>query len=163
MTAQTAPAMINHRPGLPARGVFKESMIEPESVAEPFHIVALRPLLPVQPPEINALLLQRVQHCFKITLRPFLPAHPERDIFPFRPCFPCPFRIICHKPSVAVLKSLDTRCRVKIEGSLKTISVEKVQSVFRIGKEVVVPCITGPSLPLPGSIQRRIVCLQPPG
>ena len=78
VAAQTAPAVVNHRTdsffgrlaAVHPDFVVEKDMVEPEGVAQARHIAALFVLLPVEPPEIHALPLQRMNHAVEIGIRP---------------------------------------------------------------------------------------------
>ena len=78
MASKAAPTVINHRSGrilrcFPASHthfVVKENMVSPEGIAKLRHIAAKLVLLPVQPPEIHAHLLHRVENGVEICVRP---------------------------------------------------------------------------------------------
>ena len=80
VAAQAAPAVIDHGTrglfGAEAAGaphfVIEEGVVEPEGVAQALDVFALLPLLPVQPPEIHALALQRVDDAVEVGIGPGL-------------------------------------------------------------------------------------------
>ncbi len=85
MAAQTAPAVVDDRTlcifalgHALAHLVVEEGVIEPEGIAEILHIFALLPLLPVEPPEVHALLLERMDDGVEVGVSPLSLVHSER-------------------------------------------------------------------------------------
>ncbi len=85
VAAQSAPTVVDDgtlriyalRHTLP-RHIIKESVIQPESVAQIVRVLAGLPLLPVEPPEIDALTLERMYHRIEIGVRPLHLVDAER-------------------------------------------------------------------------------------
>ena len=66
MAAESAPAVEDYRTavGTVHHHVVEEYMVAPESLSESVGVGACEVLLPVEPPEINALFLERTQEVF---------------------------------------------------------------------------------------------------
>ena len=63
MVAQSAPTVVEHRSRFAvALHVGERSIVDPPGVAEVRKLLVVAPLLPVEPPEVDAVLLHRVQH-----------------------------------------------------------------------------------------------------
>src|SRR3954470_19013022 len=67
MISQPAPTTIEHGACTTPERIAKVEMIEPGERIKPAHITAVT-LLPIDPPEINALVFHRVMEEFKISL-----------------------------------------------------------------------------------------------
>ena len=86
MASDAAPTVVNHWSsgiyaltfGL-AHHVVEECVVQPECVAEALRIFAFFPLLPVKPPEINSLLLERMNHGVEIGIGPVFVVNAERN------------------------------------------------------------------------------------
>ena len=85
VAAKTSPSVVDERTvGLLAlvcrlaHLVVEEGPVEPEGIAQVLYIPALHPLLPVEPPKIHALLLERMDDAVEIGICPGLLAHTER-------------------------------------------------------------------------------------
>ena len=85
MASDSAPTVIDDRTaginslaGALADHVIEESIVQPESIAETRSIFTDSPLLPVKPPEIHALTLERTDHGIEIRVSPCLVVNPER-------------------------------------------------------------------------------------
>ena len=85
VAADASPTMVYHR----AAGIYslisrladhivEEGVVQPERVVESWNILAELPLLPVEPPEVNSLTLERTDHGIEICVRPVDVIHPER-------------------------------------------------------------------------------------
>ena len=85
VAADASPAMVDHR----AAGIYslisrladhivEEGVVQPECVVKSLHVLAELPLLPVEPPEVNSLTLERTDHGIEICVRPVDVIHPER-------------------------------------------------------------------------------------
>ena len=86
MASESTPTVINHsawclvskrrcHPFL----VAEESIVEKESVAEVRVVLAVFPLLPVKPPEIHAVVLERVDDAVEEGVSPFYLVDAERN------------------------------------------------------------------------------------
>ena len=63
VVAQSAPTVVEHRARFAvALHVGERSIVDPPGVAEVGELLVVAPLLPVEPPEVDAVLLHRVQH-----------------------------------------------------------------------------------------------------
>ena len=86
MTSDSSPSVVNHRTsridalsGRLTLHIAEESVIQPESVAQSLGIFAFFPLLPVEPPEIHALLFERTDDRVEIGVCPILIVYSERN------------------------------------------------------------------------------------
>src|SRR4051812_17801253 len=80
MIAETAPAMEQERTPALALLVSEMDIVEPPGGIHAGHAGVLL-LLPVEPPEIDALFFQRVQHEIEIVLRELLAGDVEGHVF----------------------------------------------------------------------------------
>ena len=85
VAADASPAMVDHRAtciySLISRlthHIVEEGVVQPERVVESWNILAELPLLPVEPPKIDSLALERAYHGIEISVRPVNVVHPER-------------------------------------------------------------------------------------
>ena len=63
VVAQSAPTVVEHRSRFAvALHVGERSIVDPPGVAEVGELLVVAPLLPVEPPEVDTVLLHRVQH-----------------------------------------------------------------------------------------------------
>src|SRR4051794_5489490 len=76
MVTQATPAAIEHRALAAPRRVEKMQVVEPGQRVKALDLAGLA-LLPVEPPEIDALLLHRVMQQFEIMLHKLAVAGPE--------------------------------------------------------------------------------------
>ena len=86
VASDATPAVIDHRTSRVdalaftlAHHVIEEGVVQPESVAQPRHIFAFLPLLPVEPPEIHTLFLERADYGVEIGIGPVLIVYSERN------------------------------------------------------------------------------------
>ena len=86
VAADAAPAVIDHRPAgvgtlvrALADDVVEEGVVEPEGVGEAFGVFAEPPLLPVEPPEIDALPLEGTDDGIEVGVGPGFLVDAERD------------------------------------------------------------------------------------
>ena len=180
MAAQAAPTVVDERTlglfGGQAAGtadlVVEEGMVQPEGVAQARHILAFLPLLPVQPPEIHALLLQGMQHGVEIGIGPGTLVHAERHAGMIAVAFHIATgavivvgtrEIILHESRIHLLPHYDTGGRVQVQGGLQVHAVHLVQESFGVLDEVPVPGIAGPADALAELVPALAPCGTPPG
>ena len=180
VAAEAAPAVVDQRPvGLQALGtgladlVVPEGVVAPEGVRQAGHVLALPPLLPVEPPEVDPLLLHRPDDRCEIGVRPGLLVQPERhrsaiagrsgreivagelpaavgiDIALGAVIFLRPGEIVFDKGVIGVLIGPDARGRVEIQRHLEILAVQGPQQAFRVRDQVVVPAVARPAARLP--------------
>ncbi len=115
-------------------------VVEPPGRHYAGHFGVLR-LLPVEPPEVDALLLQRVMQQVHVVDGVFLVGNVEGHIFLCR-------RIDAHgfgHSRIRRFPGLNARSRMQIEGGLQAFGVEFGEKVVRIGEEHLVPRIATPA------------------
>src|SRR6185437_11025213 len=126
-------------------------------VVEPPGIVHAREfgvglLLPVEPPEVDALLLKRMEDKLEVVGGPLFVGWVEGDVF-----LCC--RIDAHGAGhcgVLLLPWLNAGCGVEIERGLEPLLMQAGEEIFRIGKEQMVPCVSGPA-----ETFARLICFVP--
>ena len=86
VASDASPAVIDHRTSRVdalaftlAHHVIEEGVVQPESVAKSRHIFAFLPLLPVEPPEIHTLFLERTDYGVEVGIGPVLIVYSERN------------------------------------------------------------------------------------
>ena len=86
VASDATPAVIDHRTSRVdalaftlAHHVMEESVVQPEGVAQSLHVFAFLPLLPVEPPEIHTLFLERTDYGVEIGICPVLIVDSERN------------------------------------------------------------------------------------
>ena len=139
--AQSAPAMIDHRPFVGRElAVAEKGVVEPERIAYRRHILALLPLLPVEPPEVDALPLQRVQDGLEVAVGPLLLAYAERyGLARFLPA------VVLGEVVVGSLVGLYARCRVEIERYFQVAPVRPADEVLGRGEQLAFPRVARPA------------------
>ena len=145
MISQASPTVINQWTliGI-AFHIFKESIIEPPSVIQFLYILIENPLLPIEPPKIHTLLFNRMQHDIEQRTHKLLIRALPRNIFMSRYIEIHTFR----KIFVLAFKGSDTRCRMQIQGRFQMPRLGPVKKLIGIGKQTLLPCITGPMFTL---------------
>ncbi len=116
MVAQPAPAMEQQRPFALPLLVGKVHVVQPPRRHHTRHLRLLL-LLPVQPPEVDALLLQRMVHQVHIVRRKLLVGNVERHILPRRRINPHR----CRHRRVRLLPRLNPRRRMQIQRNLQPL------------------------------------------
>ena len=188
VAAQASPAVVDDRTlGIFALGyalthlVVEESVIEPESVAQIVGVAAESPLLPVKPPEIDALLLKRMYYGVEVGVSPVhltytewdrglfalaaaalvrageLPAFLAIDIVLRAVIVGGAGSVVGHESLIAVLVRLYSRCRMEVQGCLVAQVVYLAQELLRIREELFLPAVAGPAYPLSELVLRRIL------
>ena len=142
VVAQSAPTVVEHRARVAvALHVGECCIVDPPGVAEVGELLVVAPLLPVEPPEVDTVLLHRVQHLLVpalhevlvgccplyILLRGRVNAHPLRH----------------HR--VAVLVGLDAVGRVQVERGLQVLLLSPLQETLWRGEETAVPGVARPA------------------
>ena len=132
--AEPAPAMEQQRPLALALLVGEVNVVEPPGRAHAGHL-RVRFLLPVEPPEIDALLLQRMQDQVHVVGGEFLVGEVEGDVLPAG-------GIDAHGPrhlGIMLFPRLNARCRMQVQAGLQVVGVQPGQELIGIGKEQLVP------------------------
>ena len=171
VAAYAAPAVVDHRSrGIDALGfglaylVMKEGIVEPERIAEPRSVVAVLPLLPVEPPEVDPHVFQGPYYGIEIGVRPLYLVYPERDrdlaaVLPeisFRTVIVrCAGQIVFHKPVVRLLVGLYAVAEMQVQGGLYVHPVQFFQEIPGIRKKFLFPGISRPADGLPEFVQAR--------
>ena len=194
MASEASPAVIDKGAGGPGtlRGltphlVVPEAVIAPESIGQAFYIFTLPPLLPVQPPEVNALFFKRMDNGVEVSVGPFLLVEAERygsppalaahrgfvafigpsllgiDIALGAVVIIGTAQIIGHKAGVAVFVGTDSGCGMKVESSLEPLAMQFCQQALRIGNKVAVPGVAGPAAPLAELVVPKALVHRLPG
>ena len=104
------------------------------------------PLLPVNPPEINAFFLHRMKYRFKICFQELRIRHVKLYRVPA-------FRVDPHPPGdfrITFFIGADAVGRMKIQGRLHSVRVQPVHKLLRIREQGRVPGIAGPAAPVSG-------------
>ena len=99
-------------------------------------------LLPVEPPEVDALLLQRMMDDVQIISGKALVGNIEGNVL-------LGGRINAHRLChlrVAVLPRLNARGRVQVQAGLQPVGVQRDQELVGVREEQPVPAIAGPAL-----------------
>ena len=140
MITQPTPAMVDERPlvGI-ALHVFKEGIVEPPGVVQRRYILVEDPLLPIEPPEVDPLLFDGVQHDIEKGLHEFFVSTLPRDIFPRG-------GIEIHlfgKIVILALKGSDTRSGVQIQRSLQMFRLGPVEKLIGVGEKSFFPRVAG--------------------
>ena len=146
---QPAPAMKQQRPLALALLIGKVHVVQPPRRIHAGQI-RRRLLLPVEPPEVHALFLQRMQHQVQVIRRPLLVRRIERNVFLRR-------RIDPHRARhrrIRLLPRLNPRRRMQIHRRLQPILMQLFQKRIGIGKQHLVPRVAGPSQHLTRLIDR---------
>ena len=103
--------------------VVEECVVQPESVVQAFHVFAVLPLLPVEPPEVHAHVLERMDDGVEVGVCPVPVADAERYGNLFTLFVDISLRsvivvraggVVCHKTVVAVFIRLDSGGRVQV-------------------------------------------------
>ena len=150
VVAQPAPAAVEHGALAAPRRVVKVQVVEPGQRVEPLHLRALA-LLPVHPPEIDALLFHRVVEQLEIVLDKALVGDAKGHGF-------AAVRIDAHrlgKAGIDLLKVLHALRRVQVERGAQALVVHPAQKARRVGKELAVPGVAGPGVRACASPCRR--------
>ena len=186
MAAQSSPTMINERTRcLEAlflsltQHIVEEGIIEPERITQSFHITALAPLLPVKPPEIHSLFLQRMNNRIEIGICPCLLTHTKWywstpaflafgffDIDILISFFSVDIvggaiiiigtrEIIFHETVITFFIRTYTWSWMQVEGSFIAHGMEVMKETYWIWKQVTIPGIAGPSSALSEFIMSR--------
>src|SRR6185437_17171171 len=98
-------------------------------------------LLPVEPPEVDALLLKWMEDKLEVVGRPFFVGWVEGNIF-----LCC--RVDAHGAShgwILLFPWLDAGSGVEVERSLQALLMQAGEKVFGVGEEQMVPGIAGPT------------------
>ena len=173
VAAKASPAVVDKRTlRSVALLIGKEGVVDPEGVAEAFHILGFYPLLPVKPPEIYALALQGADYAVEIGIGPFLLGHAVRDaglvaglthgslvsgievaaivkdIVLGAVVVGGAGEIIGNEGGVAFLEGADAGGGVQVQGGLVAHAVQVSQKTLRIREKVPVPGVAGPSAAL---------------
>ena len=137
-------------------------------------VFAVFPLLPVEPPEVDALLFEGVDDAVKIGVGPCLLADAEGhggtialaaclcgvvllyeaerliaiDIVVRTVVVGGARQVVAHETVVAVLVGLDAGSGMEVEGGLEIHAVQCGEESGRVGEEVAVPCVARPSTAL---------------
>jgi len=138
--AEPAPAMEQQGPLALALLVGKVDIVKPPRRTHSRHL-GVGFLLPVEPPEIDSLLLQRMEDQVHVVGGEFLVGEVEGDVLPAG-------GIDAHGPGhlgVVLLPWLNTRCRVQVQAGLQMVGVQPGQELARIGKEQRVPGVAAPA------------------
>ena len=171
VASDSSPAVINHgarsmyahRCGL-THLVLEEYVIQPESIAQAFRIMTVLPLLPVLPPEVHPVALQRMDDRIEISVCPLYLVHPERyrclravfaDI-PLRTVVVVrPGQIVLHEPVIRLFVWLYPVAEMQVQGILYPHTVQFLQKVGRIREQLLLPGITRPADTLAELVQAR--------
>ena len=160
MRAESAPAVVDE--GTQGRvllfGVVEEGVVEPEGVREPRSEFRLHPLLPVEPPEIDALALHGVQHGLKIGVGPLLLVDVERHGF----ALPGP-SVLFGEWFVNSLIRLDARSRVEVERHFEVFGLGPFQEIRRRGEQLLLPGVASPADALSVFVLGGILLPESPG
>ena len=171
VASDSAPSVIDHRPRsvyTHGRGlshlVLEEHIVQPEGVAQSLRVVAVLPLLPVLPPEVHPVTLQRMDDRIEIGVRPLYLVHPERyrrlravfaDI-PLRTVVVVrPGQIVLHEPLIRLFVWLYPVAEMQVQGILYPHTVQFLQKVGRIREQLLLPCIARPADTLAEFVQAR--------
>ena len=147
MIAQSAPAVEEQRTLAFALLIGEVKVVQPPGWIHVRHVGGGL-LLPVQPPEIDALLFQRMEHEIEVIRRPKLVGGIEGDVLLRR-------RIDAHRlrhGGVGLLPGLNARGGMQVQRHLQTLIVELAEKGVRIGKQKLVPRVSGPAERLAGLI-----------
>ena len=104
------------------------------------------PLLPVNPPEINAFFFHGMKYRFKICFQELRIRHVKLYRVPA-------FRVDPHPPGdfrITFFIGADAVGRMKIQGRLHSVRVQPVHKLLRIREQGRVPGIAGPAAPVSG-------------
>ena len=142
VVAQSAPTVIQHRPCVVMTlHICECGIVDPPHVAKSWKLLVVVPLLPVEPPEVDAVAFHRSQH-FVI---PSLHESFGRGV----PCYILLLGRIHAHPTchvgVAILIILYAIGRMKVDCCLQLLLLCPLHEASRRGKESLVPCISGPS------------------
>ena len=135
-----------------------EGVVEPECVVQILHILACYPLLPIEPPEVYALLLHRTKHGIEIGIGPLLLRHLVRNALALF----APTISLC-KTLVRLLVRLNTRGRVEVQRGLEILLVTPREEVLGRREELLLPGVACPAHTLIILILLRILSTQAPG
>ena len=157
VVAETAVAVHDDRPrlALPLH-VREENVVQVERGVHPGNARGV-PLLPVQPPEVHAHLLQRVQNEAHVVLGELLVHDVKRNVA-------FGGRVDSHGSRhfrVHGFVRLDARRRVQVQANLQAFLLGPVQKVLRVGEVVAIPRVAGPAGRLPGLVAHQAAVLEP--
>ena len=140
MIAEAAPAVEEQRPLAFALLVGEVHVVEPPRW---IHAAQLRGwlLLPIEPPEIDALLFQRMVQEVHVIGSVFPVCDVEGNVFP---CGGINAHGLCHH-WISVLPRLNAGRRMHIQACLQAVRVQPVEELRRIREEQLVPRVAGPS------------------
>ena len=143
MVAQTTPTMVEHGTmfGLRAKLVVEDAVVEPPCVAERWDAIVLQLLLPIEPPEIHTLLLEREKHLVEPTAHEALVGTLPTDGLGALGITSEEFGQL----GILVLVSRYTIGRMEVEGDLQVMLLEEREELLGAGEEAVVPRVTRPS------------------
>ena len=140
--AETAPAVVDEgtlRAAVALGGMRREQMVQPKRIAQRRLVFRHAPLLPVQPPEVDAFGLHRGQDVFKIARRPlFLVAMVRHGVR----ALPA---VVLRECVVAGLDRLDAARGMEIERRLATVVVQILERRLVVGEQALVPGVARPA------------------
>ena len=142
VVAQSAPTVVEHRSCFAvALHVGERSIVDPPGVAEIGELLVVAPLLPVEPPEVDAVLLHRVQHLLVPALHEvFVRRRPLYSLL-LVGVHAHPLR---HR-RVAILVGLYAVGRMQVERGLQVLLLSPLQEALRRGKQASVPGVACPA------------------
>lgn len=151
MITQASPAMEQQRPLPFPRLIGKVHVIQP-----PRWVDSRSPrigfLLPVEPPEVDALLLQRMMQQVHVARRELLVGNVEGHVLVGR-------GINTHGPRhrrVRILPRLHAGRWMQVQRGLEPLLVDVLQELFGIGEQQVVPTVTAPPLGVSRLVEPRL-------
>ena len=141
VASQSAPSMENHRAAVLSvqAHVVEEHVVAPERLRESVDIIASQVLLPVNPPEVHALLLaladnmaeHRAVECRVLQ-------HPRYAV--------ARNAHVGLNLAKVVLIAGHTVCRVQVQAHLQSLSVHPADESLGVGNKLLVPCPSRPSV-----------------
>ena len=158
--SEAAPAVVDEGPqlGVLLLGVVEEGVVEPEGVRKSRGEFRLHPLLPIEPPEIDALALHRVQHGLEVGVGPFLFVDMERHALAlFGPS------VLPGERLVNVFVGLDARGGVEVERYFQLLVFGPSEEIRGRGEQLLLPGVAGPADALSVLVLGGVFLAQAPG
>ena len=141
MVAQSAPAVVEHGSCLAvALHVGECGVVEPPCVAQSCEFFVVRPLLPVEPPEVHALFLHRAQYLAVPSFHETLVGSQPWNVLLLGGVHAHPFG----KVAVMCVVGVYAVGRMQIECHVEIVAFHPFQEFCVVGEESFVPCVSAP-------------------
>jgi hypothetical protein len=124
--------------------VSEVKVVEPERRVDAGH-VCVRFLLPVEPPEINALLFERVVQDAEVIVDELAVRDAEGDVLLLLWVLS---HCRCHR-RVGLFMRLHAGCWMKVESDMEAALAEALEKSLRVREETVIPGVAAPAFSMP--------------